>query len=79
MANISMSLSITEGDQGRNLEVGAEAEAIEELRLLVCSTRRPSCYLPLFTDAMEDPLPRDGTTHSGMGPPMSIINQENAP
>lgn len=51
------------GTQGRKLEVGAEAEAIEEhcwLACLVCFLRPSS-------------RPRGSTTHSGPAPPTSII------
>ena len=55
--------------QSQNLEAGTEAETMEEcllpglLSLLSCTTR--------------DHLPKEGTTHNG-GPPILIINQENA-
>jgi hypothetical protein len=40
---------------------------MKECCLLACS----ACFLT-------DHLPRDGTTHSGLYPPLSILNQENA-
>ena len=39
------------------------------------------CFLLLFffLNQTQDHLPKAGKTHSGLGPPISIINQENAP
>jgi hypothetical protein len=35
--------------------------------------------LSLFSYTTQDYLPRGGTTHSGLGPPTSIINQDSVP
>lgn len=34
--------------------------------------------LDLLSFALQDHLPRSGTTHSGVGPSTTIVNQENA-
>lgn len=39
----------------------------------------PFGLLNLLSCTVEDQLPRDVTTYSGLGPPTLIINQENAP
>lgn len=53
-----------------------EGESVEERSLLVC-------YLLLLfrqlSYTIQDHAPRCGTTHSGMGTPTSISNQENVP
>lgn len=51
--------------QGRKLESGTKAEAMEE-QCLLAHSHNPG------------PLARDGTSSRGLGPPMSIISQENA-
>lgn len=56
--------------QNRNLEIATEAETMEE------SFSRIS---QLLSYTLEDNLPRDGPTYSGLDPSTSIINQENAP
>lgn len=56
--------------QDRNLEIATEAETMEE-----CFSRL-ECMLSY---TLQDSLPRDGTTHSGLNPSTSIINQENVP
>lgn len=40
-----------------------------------------ACFglLSLFPYALQDHLPRDDTTHCGLDPSTSIINQENTP
>lgn len=53
---------------GQEMETGTEAENLEEWCLLVCST------WPAFLYFSESP-----TNHSGLGPPASVFNQENAP
>jgi len=56
--------------QDRNLEAGADAEAVEEGCLLACFPwlSQPASY------RTQDHQPRDGTAHSGLGPPSSITN-----
>lgn len=65
--------SVIKGSQcrnsSRNLEVGAEAQTLEEHCLLDCSSNLCS---------VQDYLPRDGTSNSGLSPPTSLINSENA-
>ena len=68
---------ITEESQGRNLEAGADAEAMEEHCLLACSSWLAQ---PVFLYHPGPPF--EGWHHPpwlGSPPPMSIINQENAP
>lgn len=60
---------ITEGNWGRNLEVGIEAETIEECCLTVS--------LPLPSELCFT-KPTDNTAYSGLGPPTSNSYQENA-
>lgn len=59
----------------RNLEVGTEAETLGECCLLVGLGAH--IWLPLFTQPTS--IIRDGTTHSRLGPPIVVNNQENAP
>ena len=61
--------SIIKGSQGRSME------ALEEQRSPACPpqlAQPASVYNP-------GPHIRDGTIHSGMGPPVQVINQENGP
>lgn len=62
--------STIEGGRGRNLETGTEVEAIEEHCLLACS----SCLSQLYYTIQEH-HPRGGGTHSELGSPSSIPNQ----
>ena len=39
----------------------------------------PYGLLSLVSYSTQDHLPRDSTAHSEMGPPTSLINQENVP
>ena len=65
------------GTRGRNVEAETEAEAMEECCLLACLWLA-SGFLSYFYYTTQDHLPRDATTHSGLGP-LSTNNQENAP
>jgi hypothetical protein len=49
--------------QGRNLEAGADSEAMEACYSLACSLwlAQPALY------RTQDHYPRDGTTHNGLG------------
>jgi hypothetical protein len=51
--------------QGRNLEAGADAEAMEGAAYWMLS-------LPSYRT--QDPKSRDGSTHNGLGPPPLVIN-----
>ena len=53
--------------QGRNLEVGIKAEAMEECCLLACSLG----FLSLSFYTIQDHQSRASTTHSDLGPPTS--------
>lgn len=57
--------------QNRNLEAGGEAESEDHY----CLALLPDS-LSLLSHTTLDQLPRDGGTHSGQGPPTSIINQK---
>lgn len=61
--------------QDNNLQVGPEASTTEECILLACLPQ--IACLALYS--AQGYLCRDGTTHSGMDPSTSIINQEKAP
>lgn len=56
--------------QDRNLEIATEAETMDE-----CF----SWLSQLLSYTLQDNLPRDSTTYSGLDPSTSIINQENVP
>ena len=56
--------------RGRNLEARADAEAMEECCLLDCFPG----LLNLLSHRTQDHQPRDGSTHSGLGPPPSITS-----
>jgi hypothetical protein len=58
-----------QGNRGRYLKAGTVTETIEEPWLLTTV---------LACSALDGP-PRDGTRHSGLGPPISVINQEKKP
>lgn len=60
------------GTQGGNLDAESEEEAMEELCLQDCSSWLAE---PTFLDNAEIPT-QGGTAHSGLGPFLSIINQE---
>lgn len=78
--NITRSQSTTEGNQDRNLESGTEAEATNEPCLLAPSPRLAQLvYVFVFSCTAQNHLPRDGTAHCVLGPPTSIVYQENAP
>jgi hypothetical protein len=59
--------------QGRNLEAGADAEAMEGYCLLACFWwfAQPASY------STHDYQPRNGTTYNGLSLPPSITSQEN--
>lgn len=61
---------IIEGSQGKNLRQEPKAETNRETQL----TGLFSC----FAYATEASVSRGSTVHSGMGPPTSINNKENA-
>ena len=66
--------SIIQGRQGRNskeLKQNPQGNAIYWLT--------SSGLLNFLSDAAQDYLPRDSATHSGLGPPTTISNQENIP
>lgn len=68
------------GRSGRTLKAGIEAENMKECCGMACFPWPPSHgFLSLFSDKTQDHLPRGGMTPSSLGPPKSIINQENAP
>jgi hypothetical protein len=52
--------------QGRNLETGGDTEAIEDAVYWIASHG----LLRLLSYRTQDHLPRGGTTHSGLGPPL---------
>lgn len=59
-----------EGSQSWNLELGTEAEIMEEL-----------CFfglLNVLSYITQDHLLRGGTAHRGLSPPTSFISQDNA-
>jgi hypothetical protein len=64
--------SISEESQGRNLEAGTEAKAVEENCLLACSSR----LLSLLPYAILNHLPRVAPPTVNGEPPTSIINLE---
>jgi hypothetical protein len=57
-------------EQSRDLEAGADTEAMEKCSLLACTHGLPS-LLPYKT---QDHQPRDGTTHKDPSPSPSITN-----
>lgn len=63
------------GAEGRNLEGGNEANTTEDHWLLVSFHDLPS----FLSYTVQNYLLRDSTTHREPGPPITIINQENAP
>ena len=63
--------SITEGSQGRNLEAGADAEAMGACWVVP--------LLSLLSYTTQDlHLLGSGATHSGLGSPTSIMDQTKA-
>ena len=73
MAHTSILLSIIKGSQarnskkGRNLEAGAQAEAMEGATYWLA----PQGLLSLLSYRTQ---PRDSTTHNDLGPPPSITS-----
>lgn len=65
-------ISIIKRSQDRNLESGTKAETIEKH----CYWLEPRGLLSILSYKTQGHLPRDGTTHSGLDPPTSIINQK---
>lgn len=65
------------GTQRKNLEVGTGAEVMEELCLLTCSTwlAQSTFFIAVRATNLGAAPP---TTHSELGSPISIINQEIA-
>ena len=59
-----------EPKQGRNLEAGSDAEAVEECCLLTCST-----WLCLLSCKVADHQPRDATTHNVPDPPHNRLRK----
>lgn len=75
LCNDSLSLSeVKAGDQGRNLNVGTEAETMEEHSLLNCFSW--AIYLAYLDTSSS--LPRDGTDQSELDPPPPVSSQDNA-
>jgi hypothetical protein len=66
--------SIIEGSQSQNLEAGTGTETMEKIYLQVFSLM--PCTSSSVIQGRTKCLGRDGTTHSGLGPPTSIINKE---
>ena len=71
--------------QLRDLDTGADAEAMEGCCLLACSSwfAQPAFLTTelslqqtpppsLLSYRTQDHQPRDGTTHTGLGPPLSV-------
>ena len=58
--------------QGRNLEAGTEAEAMEKHSLLTCSLQLAQLA---FHHITQDDLLGDGTTHRGLVLPSLLNNQ----
>lgn len=61
--------------QGRNLDVGSEACATEETVYWLA----PHALLSLLSFTVQSHLPRGDCTHSGLGPPTTIIKNPHAP
>lgn len=61
------------GMQGRWMEAGIKAEAVEKCSLLVCL----SWLTQLLSCTPQDQLSRQGTTHGGLDPFTPVINREN--
>ena len=57
--------------QGRNLEAGPDAEAMERCHLLACSPTPPSLFR-LLSYRAQDYQPRDDPTQNGLGLPTSV-------
>jgi hypothetical protein len=76
LASISLSSKEvkTELKQARNLEAGADAEAVEG----AASWLAPHGLLSLLSYRTQDHQPCSGHTHNGLGPSTSISNEENA-
>lgn len=66
--------SIRERHQGRNLDAGTEAEAIEGHWYSLASSKLMFSYL---SSAAQAHLPRAGTAHSAQGPPVSTDSEDN--
>lgn len=64
-----------EGSQGRNLDAGTEAKAMEDMFYWL--TLRVT--FSLLSHSTQDHMLRCGTAYSGLGAPTSIIIQEKMP
>jgi len=62
-------------NQGRNLEAGAEVESIEDTAYSLAFYG----FLNLLSHTVQNHLPRSDTAHSGLGPSISVVHQENVP
>ena len=61
---------IIEGSQGRNLKAGVDAEAIEGVLLTgLLFMISSACFL---IEPIHDHQPRDGASHNGLNPALSI-------
>ena len=69
-ASISLFIVKGSGKSGQEPEAGADAEAIEGCCLLACSLS----LLSLLSYRTQDYQPRDGSTHNGLAPSLSITN-----
>lgn len=65
------------GSQGKNLEAGTAAERTDHQRNGARSFD-PHGLVSMLSYITQDNLPQGGTADSGLGPPTSKINQENA-
>ena len=66
----SIAIFILDGSQDRNLEVGDDAEAIEECYLLAMS----HSLLSLLSYRTQDHQPRDGPIHNDLSFALSITS-----
>lgn len=62
-----------QGTQGKNLGAAAEAEPVGNTAYWLDL----HSLLGMLSLATQDSMPRGGSAHSGLGPLISIINQEN--
>jgi hypothetical protein len=58
------------GTEGRNLEAGTDAEAMEDTAYWLV----PNGLLTILLLFTQNQLPRDGPAHNGLGTPTSISN-----